>query len=332
MVDDTMSRKWQITINNPVDKGFTHEEICRLLADFKSLVYYCISDEVGEAGTYHTHIYIACSSAVRFSTIKRKFDGGHFEMARGTSQQNRDYVFKEGKWKDTEKGTTNLADTHIEWGDMPVERQGKRNDLDDLYDLIYAGKTISEILEISPQYVLDVGKLEKARSIYLNDLYKSKRRDVRVTYVSGVTGCGKTRDIMDFWGDENVYRVTDYSHPFDMYDCEDVIVFEEFRSSLRLGDMLNYLDVYPLKLPARYAQRQACYKYVYIVSNQELEEQYEDIQKNKPHDYAAFLRRINYVDVYTSADVYTYTLSQYMSGFRPCVLSSFDKIKDVYIR
>ncbi len=30
---------------------------------------------------------------------------------------------------------------------------------------------------------------------------------------------------------------------------QDVIVFEEFRSSLKIQDMLNYLDGYPCELP-----------------------------------------------------------------------------------
>ena len=34
-----------------------------------------------------------------------------------------------------------------------------------------------------------------------------------------------------------------------------------------IGDMLNYLDGYPISLPARYANRVACYEEVYITAN-----------------------------------------------------------------
>ena len=57
-VKDTQSRKWQITINNPVEKGFTHESIRVILFSMKSVVYWCMSDEIGENETYHTHIYL----------------------------------------------------------------------------------------------------------------------------------------------------------------------------------------------------------------------------------------------------------------------------------
>ena len=32
MAKDSQSRKWQITVNNPVEKGYTHERIREILA------------------------------------------------------------------------------------------------------------------------------------------------------------------------------------------------------------------------------------------------------------------------------------------------------------
>ena len=62
--------------------------------------------------------------------------------------------------------------------------------------------------------------------------------------------------------------------------------------------MLNYLDVYPLMLPARYSDRVACYTTVYITSNIPLEEQYQEIQRRKPETWRAFVRRIHVVREY----------------------------------
>ena len=80
MTKDSQSRKWQITVNNPVEKGYTHERIREILAGMKSVIYWCMADEIGENGTYHTHIYIQGRGGINFSTIKKRFDGGHFEM------------------------------------------------------------------------------------------------------------------------------------------------------------------------------------------------------------------------------------------------------------
>ena len=134
-----------------------------------------------------------------------------------------------------------------------------------------------------------------------------------MVYISGNTGLGKTRGIFDTHGDENVYRINDYKHPFDHYSCEAVLAFDEFRSSLSISDMLNYCDIYPIQLPSRYSNKYACFHTVYIVSNLSLEEQYMDVQKESPETWRAFLRRIHEVriykddetvDIYDSADKY----------------------------
>lgn len=65
-----------------------------------------------------------------------------------------------------------------------------------------------------------------------------------------------------------------------------------------IGDMLDYLDGYPLALPARYANRQACFETVYIISNIDLREQYPNIQGTDPATWRAFLRRIHRVVEY----------------------------------
>ena len=57
--------------------------------------------------------------------------------------------------------------------------------------------------------------------------------------------------------------------------------------------MLNFLDIYPVMLPARYFDRVACYPTVYITSNIPLEQQYPEIQKCKLETWHAFLRRIH---------------------------------------
>ena len=74
---------------------------------------------------------------MRFRTLKNKFPTVHIELAKGTAVQNRDYVFKKGKWQNNKKHETNLIDTHEEYGKPPVERQGARNDLADLSGLLH---------------------------------------------------------------------------------------------------------------------------------------------------------------------------------------------------
>ena len=130
--------------------------------------------------------------------------------------------------------------------------------------------------------------------------------------VVGGAGSGKTRSVMEQYGYENCYRVTDYKHPFDTYDGEDVIIFEEFRGGLKHGDMLNYLDGYPIKLPCRYFNRQACYTKVFILTNIPPDEQYSNIDRESRY---ALWRRIHEVKefkqdgtiaIYSSVDDYVH--------------------------
>ena len=85
---------------------------------------------------------------------------------------------------------------------------------------------------------------------------------------------------------------------FDSYHGQDVLVFEEFNSQIPIETMLNYLDIYPLTLPARYSDRTACYTKVYITSNLPLNEQYIDVKHNHPETWKAFIRRIHRVFFY----------------------------------
>ena len=323
MAKDSQSRKWQITVNNPVEKGYTHERIREILAGMKSVIYWCMADEIGENGTYHTHIYVQGRGGINFSTIKKRFDGGHFEMAKGTALENKEYVSKSGKWEHDKKHETQVPDTFEEWGDMPVERQGSRNDLADVYSMIKQGLTNFQIVEQVPDMMLHLDKLDIVRQTIKDEEFSEVWRDLQVEYIFGDTGTGKTRTIMEKYGYKNVYRVTDYKHPFDGYMGQDVILFEEFRSSLPLGDMLKYLDGYPVVLPCRYANKQACFTKVFICTNISLSKQYPDLQRECLLDFIALVRRIQVVSEYQATGIQKYKIQYDKYGFRLLVDGEF---------
>ncbi|WP_075721959.1 hypothetical protein [Roseburia sp. 499] len=290
---------YQITINNPIDKGYTHRAIKEeLTTSFTTLRYFCMADEIGEQGTYHTHIYVVFTSRVRWSKIKKSFPEAHIVFPYGTAENNLEYIKKSGKWENTEKAETRVEGTFEEWGTFPTQK-GEKPEMEELYEMVKNGYSNAQILEINNDYILQIDKLDKLRTMLLTEKYKDTRRmDLKVTYIYGATGTGKTRGVLDEHGDSNVYRVCDYRHPFDGYNCQPVIAFDEYRSQLRLSDMLQYCDIYPIELSARYSNKFACYETVYIISNWSLEQQYEQEQKESPESWQAFLRRIHEVIVY----------------------------------
>lgn len=294
---DQQSRKWQLTINNPADKGITHETIKQMLIQIKPVVYYCMADEIGlETKTPHTHVFICAKSPVRFSRIKKLFPDFHIEPAHGTVQENKDYVQKNGKWAEDVKADTRIDNTFEEWGEIPDEPgQGHRSDIEGLYDMIVDGMSNAEIMAEQPALARYVNSMDKIRQEILEARFRKEFRHLEVTYIFGSTATGKTRYVMEKYGYENVFRVTDYQHPFDRYAQEPVLLLDEFRSSVMIGDILDFLDGYPLTLPARYAPRVACYTTVYIISNIDLKAQFPNVQEYEPETWRAFLRRIHHV-------------------------------------
>jgi len=306
-IENVRSRKWQLTFNNPIEHDFDHNTIRDKLHQLKSLVYFCMCDEEGdECETLHTHLFIALSNACTASRLNNLFPGVHRELVNGTSPENRAYVLKEGdrfnKDHDGHYSYTdskghlhegiNFSDSFEEEGDLPQEHQGKSKDSDTIVNMIKDGCDNAEIVDAVSSAYKDLEKIERVRSMYRDNQFKNCWRNLEVTYIFGKTGSGKTRSVMDKYGYENCYRVTDYAHPFDTYDGQDVIIFEEFRGGLKHGDMLNYLDGYPLLLPCRYFNRQACFTKVFLITNIPPAEQYPKVD---PESRSAFFRRITCV-------------------------------------
>lgn len=315
---DKQSRKWQLTINNPIEKGFTHDKIKAVLSELKPCVYWCIADEAGgQTNTYHTHMFIVGKSPIRFSRMKNLFPESHIESAYSSCEDNVSYIKKEGKWEKSEKGLTKIEGTFEEWGELPPEHRGEKPELSILYEMIKSGMSNYEIIESNQDYLFDTDKIERVRLILKQEEFKNTWRDVEVTYIYGKTGAGKTRNVMESYGYENVFRITDYLHPYDLYKGEDIVCLEEYNSSIKINDILSVIDGYPVKLACRYSDKIACFTKVYFLTNISLEKQYPNVQIEAPETWKAFLRRIKKVIHYKSeTEIITYnSVDEYFNRF-----------------
>lgn len=317
MSKDTRSRKWLVTINNPLEKGFTHEYIIEQLERFSSIKYYCFSDEVGlKKHTPHTHIFFVLESASRFSTVQNRFPKSKIFMCKGTSEEVRNYVFKLGsKYEKNGKCDTNLPDSHVEFGECPVERKGYRNDLADLQDMINCGMSNVDIIQDNPNFSFRLKDIDTLRMTLLSEKFKNTYREIEVHYICGPSRSGKTRSVYDKYGYNGLYRITDYKHPFDTYNFEDVIVFDEFHSSLSITQMLTLLEGYPMVLPCRFYNRPACYTKVYIISNIDLDKQYLECQRLDKATFKAFLKRFSDVTFFDEFGSNTISIDDYISSY-----------------
>ena len=143
---DPQSYMFQLTINAPVEKGYTHEKIVYIIRrKFKTNIYFCLADEEGTK--FHTPIFVVFSSRVRFSMIKRYFPEAHIEKCVGNVSENIAYIKKSGKWElDETKQEKKIEGTFEEYGTQPPDSKGKRSDMSELYRMIQDNMTNAEIL------------------------------------------------------------------------------------------------------------------------------------------------------------------------------------------
>lgn len=323
----TACRKWQLVINNPRDK----EEYAKFWEDenelkeyikesFPTLNYACFSYEIGleENKMEHIHIFLYAKDGIKKNKFKTIFPNVHYEACKGTCAQNKAYLFKQGKWELDEKVKERIEGKQFEIGECPIEKQGARTDLELLQKMILLGYTNAQIYEAKPTLMKYSGSIDRIRQDIMRDKFKDTWRDLDVTYIWGASGAGKTRGVMEKFGYANVYRVNAYEHPFDDYNLQDVIAFEEFRSDIKISTMLQLLDGYPCNLDARYNNKQACYTKAYFMTNVDLWEQYKHVQENEWETFVAFVRRIHKVVAYEDKDsVKEYSMVDYIFDHSP---------------
>lgn len=219
---NSKSRRWCFTINNPEEN--TNNQLQQL--DVKYLVY---QHETSNTGTPHIQGYVEFNHRYRLSRVK-SFTGqntAHWEIARGSSAQNKRYCSKEGGTDRFEKGT-------------PIDGKDKTIDLiEDIEQ--YATKS-----EIKNKYPV----LYLTKHAGIDKLIKYRRRDPdvppEIIIMYGQTGSGKTRMAHQICKNKSMFKVNLYSRDFcmDGYDGQEILLFDEFRSQIPFAVLLLIVDRY----------------------------------------------------------------------------------------
>jgi len=304
-----------ITINNP-QPIFSHDEIKRILESM-NVKYFCMSDEHPPDGTYHTHLYIEFFNAIAFSRIQKLFPTANIQNAYSDGFSCRNYVGKFG-FHNAEKAVNQIENSFFEQGQTPSENsnRGHRSDWHTVKEMIENGNDVSDVIDEFPHMI----RYRKFLDEYKQDVkVKSAlaRQKVNVTFIYGATGLGKTMHVMDKYGDDEVCHITDYhtTGTFDDYTGQDVLLLDEFDSSITIPRLNRYCDFYKKKLPARYYNRTAVYKNLYIVSNIPLEKHFINVQRNTPKIWDSFIRRIDKIMVFKSLGVFDeYSTEEYFKA------------------
>lgn len=298
MATNSQSRKWCFVINNPQTYGFTHETLIEILMLFFP-EYFCLSDELSSTGTPHTHGFIYSRSPIRFTTLQNRLKVAHIEKSYGSVKENRDYILKEGKWSDTDKAETKIEGSFYEYGNIPNETEENTPIQSAIIKALREGKRTAEIIENNPALIFKVKDIEILRQTLLAEKYSKEFRQLEVTYLFGKDTSERTKSIYNTYPAEEICRITNYRNGkpilFDNYNGHDVLVFESFCSQLPIEEMLSYMQIFPVTLPARYNDKVGIYTKLILTSNIPLSMQYMDIQKINPKMYETFVKQIHHI-------------------------------------
>lgn len=299
-------------------------EFIESLSNLAHVRYICGGVESGtDTNRLHFQGYVEFTKSVRYTAVgvmldsrfkilkykpeserKRKLPKGYtyapegkphnltfIQRKKGSREQARDYALKTGQYE--EENSTQIL-SPVQYGKW-VEN-GSRLDLEDLANDILQGKSDLQIFERdSVAFMRHIRMIRETRSMLLSSEFMTKYRHVEVCYISGESRTGKTTLITDHFGYQNVYRITDKNNPWDGYNSQPVVIFEEFRQTYDLDLMLAWLEGHPIELPARYYNRPAAFTKVFIISNWDWETQYQHEREHKPNDYQALINRIHHV-------------------------------------
>lgn len=277
--ETSKSVAWVFTVNNPGEWTIPHHE---------DIAYICGQRErAPTTGTIHFQGYVRFKNRKSMRTVKGILGraDAHLEKARGTEAQCRDYCSKE----ETRDGEFTF------WGVYDPDfgqRQGKRTDLVRVAQTIRAGKTMAEIFEAHPEeFIKYHGGIDKA----ISELAKraiQPVREIHITVLWGETGTGKSHRVRTAF--PNAYIVSAGPHPWDMYNGEDTIVFEEFTdSNWKITDMLKYCDKWKIPLACRYNNKYANWTRIYILSNNDPATYWSIADQAGQNQRPAWLRRIS---------------------------------------
>ena len=260
---DKQTRSVFITINHPVEHGLPHETIIEIMqSKFKHVQYWCMCDEIGTQGTYHTHIFILLerNHKKRWSSIRKAFPFSHLDIdVKGSPQECRAYIRKEGD-KYIDKKETNLPDTFYEEGQLPkYQITGDRTEtLLQIQEMIDSGMKPEQIMEniIYRQYETIIRKAFFAKRLQETP----PLREIRIIWHIGASGSGKSytyTKLCEEYGEEDVYFGSDYSNNctalFDNYQAEKIIFLDEIKTdSFKYGFLLQIFQGYKAQIHARY--------------------------------------------------------------------------------
>lgn len=228
--------------------------------------------------TLHIQGYLKLKRSQRLSWLKRLDSSAHWEKRLGNDQQAIEYCSKE----DTR------VDGPVFFGDW-VTKQGSRNDLLKVKEMIDQGRTDQEVAE---ECFGSFIRYHKAFNYYR--LIKMPKRywPMEVYVFWGKSGTGKTRKVYD--NEDSIYTLPCASNGipwFDGYCGEECLLIDDFYGWIKISFLLKLMDRYPMSVQVKGSMVPFVSKKIYFTSNKDICDWYNWDQIG--HEVkTAFMRRI----------------------------------------
>lgn len=259
-------RNWCFTLNNPTEQESAH--IFNINADDSSsrpktplVRYLVVGRETGDSGTPHLQGYIELLAAKRPAGVKEILGSVrvHLEQRQGTALQASQYCKKQDP---------DFYETGITPHGAASGNQGKRNDLQEVAEIIRSGASAREIFEAQPSSFIRYNRgITAAMQLYT----AARSCSTQVIWRFGLTGTGKSRDafqeVESFYPGRYVQLGDLTGRWFDGLTSDTrAVVYDEFDGSMPISLLLRLLDRYPCQVPVKGGMVQWAPKLVFITS------------------------------------------------------------------
>lgn len=267
-----MAKNWCFTFNNyPED---VDEQLLGI-----ECVYLVYQREHGGNGTPHLQGYVAFERKKTLSAVRRFIPAAHWEIARGTPVQNRDYCTKE-ETRDPDTVPT-------EFGVLPLGA-GARSDLAALAKSIVGGKRLRDVIQDEPEQVV---KYHKGLQFLETACAKKRTEKTEVFWYHGATGSGKTK--LAFEESPDAYFKMGTSKWWDGYDGTSDVIIDDYRRDLcTFAELLRLFDRYPMYVEVKGGTVQFNPRRIYITTPKSPQDTWEG---RTEEDLAQLMRRIEHV-------------------------------------
>lgn len=248
---NSRGKNWCFTINN-----YTTEDIACIAG--WDVVYVIHGKETGESGTPHLQGYVVVGKTARLTAMKKLHATAHWEVAKGSSEQNITYCSKDGNV--IERGTRPVTKSELgkrektNWDD--AKTAAKEGRLDDIPSEIYFRfyRTAKEIMK---DHMVKPADAEGLTGIwYYGPPGAGKSRQARIDYPEAYD------KMQNKW--------------WDGYQGQDNVIIDDFDSK-ELGHHLKlWGDRYSFLAETKGGAINIRPKKIVITSNYKIEDLFED--------------------------------------------------------